>query len=405
MITSLRLIDFKNFADATLHLGPFTVLVGANASGKSNIRDAFRFLHGVGRGYRLAEILGGKFGTGGQLEWEPIRGAPLEIIRFGSLYTRMDMTLRLGGKAADFSIIFSKDLVENDRFKTVKEHLAVDEDIIFNRYDEDCHMPNRGSKYLKHIKTDQPALTQLIRRFVIEDDLSYIRQVISAFSSIKFLDPLISQLRLPSFPGQVILGKSGENLPGALREICLNDAHKAALVHWIHELAPMDIVDFEFPVDLDGKIHLILVEKNGTKVSAYAASDGTLRFLAMLATLLGKGDGLYFFEEIDNGIHPSRLQLLVDLIETQTAKGHLQVVATTHSPELLSIVNDETFQNTSVVCRREGTANAVIRPVLKIPNAIELRKSQGLGRLLAGGWMETALAFTEDDEDGEEAPG
>ena len=59
MITSVRLVNFKNFADETLRLGPFTVIVGTNASGKSNIRDAFRFLHGIGRGYTLAEIMGG----------------------------------------------------------------------------------------------------------------------------------------------------------------------------------------------------------------------------------------------------------------------------------------------------------------------------------------------------------
>ena len=51
MITSIRLVNFKNFADETLRVGPFTVIVGANASGKSNIRDAFRFLCGIGRGY------------------------------------------------------------------------------------------------------------------------------------------------------------------------------------------------------------------------------------------------------------------------------------------------------------------------------------------------------------------
>ena len=83
MITSLRLVDFKNFSDETLRVGPFTVIVGANASGKSNIRDAFRFLHGIGRGYTLAEIIGGKFGAGGQVEWAPIRGAASEVIRFG----------------------------------------------------------------------------------------------------------------------------------------------------------------------------------------------------------------------------------------------------------------------------------------------------------------------------------
>ena len=82
MITSLRLVDFKNFADETLKLGPFTIIVGANASGKSNIRDAFRFLHGISRRYTLAEIIGGKYGAGGQLEWAGFRGAMNEVVRF-----------------------------------------------------------------------------------------------------------------------------------------------------------------------------------------------------------------------------------------------------------------------------------------------------------------------------------
>ncbi len=87
MITSLRLVSFKNFADETLRVGPFTLIVGTNASGKSNIRDAFRFLHGIGRGYTLAEILGGKYGGGGQKEWDPIRGAPFEVAQMGPLHT------------------------------------------------------------------------------------------------------------------------------------------------------------------------------------------------------------------------------------------------------------------------------------------------------------------------------
>ena len=81
MITSLRMIDFKNFVDETLHVGPFTVIVGTNASGKSNIRDAFRFLHGIGRGYTLTEVVSGKWGVGNQREWDRIRGAAKEIAR------------------------------------------------------------------------------------------------------------------------------------------------------------------------------------------------------------------------------------------------------------------------------------------------------------------------------------
>jgi predicted ATPase len=84
MFTSLRLERFKNFKDAELKLGPFTVLIGANASGKSNIRDAFRFLHGISRGYSLADIIGEKYGEGGDRVWTGIRGGTPEIAFAGA---------------------------------------------------------------------------------------------------------------------------------------------------------------------------------------------------------------------------------------------------------------------------------------------------------------------------------
>ena len=79
MIESLKLTNFKNFRSAKLPLGKFTLLVGANASGKSNLQDALRFLHGVGRGYKLAEIIGEKWIEGGVLQWNGIRGGVREI--------------------------------------------------------------------------------------------------------------------------------------------------------------------------------------------------------------------------------------------------------------------------------------------------------------------------------------
>ena len=138
MITSLRLINFKNFADETLKLGPFTVIVGANASGKSNIRDAFRFLHGVGRGYTLAEIVGGKVGPGGQLEWEPIRGAPNEIVRMaegfsdgmGEFYARL--STRTGGKNMDYSCTVGINPGATDSgFRLLTETVLVEDRPIF----------------------------------------------------------------------------------------------------------------------------------------------------------------------------------------------------------------------------------------------------------------------------------
>ena len=200
-------------------------------------------------------------------------------------------------------------------------------------------------------------------------------------------------MRQAAFPGQTVLGDGGENLPTVLREICADPNRQETLAEWTRELTPMDVQTFEFPIDATtGWVQLVIRETNDRTVSAYGASDGTLRFLAMLAALLGPNSaGLYFFEEIDNGIHPARLSLLIDLLERQTAKEDIQVVATTHSPDLLTLINDKTFENTSVVCRLEDTDNSIIRSLDNLHNAKELRKSQGLGRLHTSGWMEDIL--------------
>jgi AAA15 family ATPase/GTPase len=50
MLERLKLRNFKSFREASVPLGPLTLVVGTNASGKSNLRDALRFLHGIGQG-------------------------------------------------------------------------------------------------------------------------------------------------------------------------------------------------------------------------------------------------------------------------------------------------------------------------------------------------------------------
>ena len=259
------------------------------------------------------------------------------------------------------------------------------------------------------VRPDQPALTQIREhKNVVRIHKDYVQLVIDALAGIRFLDPMPELMRKPAFPGQTVLGDNGENLPTVLQEICMKPKRAAVFHEWARELTPMDVASFDFPRDpITGLVQLVIGETNEREVSAYSASDGTLRFLAMLAALLGKHPAtldkrvarLYVFEEIDNGIHPSRLRLLLDLIEGQAAKGGIQVVTTTHSPDLLAMIGDDTFNNTSVVCRLPDTDDAVIHPVCELPDSEKLRRSQGLGRLHASGWMEDALAFTGEDEE------
>ncbi len=429
MLTSLRLVDFKNFADETLPMGPLTVIVGANASGKSNLRDALRFLHGIGRGYTLGEIIGGKYGPGGQQEWAPIRGAADEIIRFG----RPAFELRIKAPGIHYSIRVARSAEDGGMFRVTKEVLGTYDavpkwpstatytshpgsgDPVHNQ-DDDTHlllrMAKTGSqrKYGDRIaaRPDQPALTQIHEhRRVAKAHKEHAQKAIDILANMRFLDLEPNRMREAAFPGQNRLGDGGENLPTVLKAICSDPQRREALAEWTRELTPMDVRDFEFPVDpTTGRVQLVFREANDRRVSAYAASDGTLRFIAMLAGLIAtESERLYVFEEIDNGIHPSRMRLLLDLIEGQTAKGLIQVVTTTHSPDLLSIVGDQTFDSTSVVCRREKTDDAVIRRVNKLPKADKIRRKQGLGRLHASGWMEDAIAFSDAEAAGEAGRG
>jgi len=256
--------------------------------------------------------------------------------------------------------------------------------------------------------TNQPVLTQYVmpgrtRRLLNDQHSSDLR---SALADMRFLDLSPDRMREPSFPGSTILGDCGDNLATALQEIRGDDERAETLASWVRELTPMDVGDFEFPLDPSGRVHLTIREKNGKRISAYSASDGTLRFLAVLTALLGRNPaGVYFFEEIDAGIHPARQWLVLELIEKQAAKRGIQIITTTHSPDMLSFVNDDTFEHLSAVRRLEDSHDAVIRPVAQLPNARNLRTSQGgLGRLLAENWIETALTFTEGkdkDEDHE----
>ena len=397
MITSVRMVNFKNFADETLKVGPFTVIVGANASGKSNIRDAFRFLHGIGRGYTLAEILGGKYGPGGQLEWEPIRGAPNEIARWDTELDIPSSTFKVEVTSSisdDKDVLYSietwYDEFDPSGFFVYEERLKEGSSTAYHAQGSRADFLSVHGRYDHSISKFQPALSQ----FLGDKQAS---NLMVALGGIRFLELLPERMRKPAFPG-ARLGDYGENLPSVLEAICADSQRGRNLMSWLQELTPMDVKDFDFPRDPSGRIHLHIIEHNGRKVSAYSASDGTLRFLGMLAALFAPdAGGLYFFEEIDNGIHPNRLWLLLDLIEHQTATGGVQVITTTHSPALLAWMNDTTFEHTSVVYRDEYWADSVIRPIAGLYNLRELRKSQGLERLLTNGWFETAMKASEGE--------
>lgn len=407
MLTKLRLERFKGFKEAELSLGPFTLLVGTNASGKSNIRDAFRFLHGVGRGYSLAEIFGEKWGEGGERQWRGIRGGAKEAAFAGAISFALETSF-LTPSHEDWSYrIEVEPAAAGTPPQVVFERLApASGDAVFDSSKEEQPGSRRLSvsrhttngRSTSTYPNQRPVLTQLCDYRGAEEALypaiQEARGAEHCLRSMRFFDFHPDAMRQPSFAGQITLGDQGENLSAALLDVSMSG--KRTLIQWIRELTPMDAQDLEFVSDPSGRIHLMLVEEGGRRTSAYSASDGTLRLLAMLAALLRLDSAqFYFFEELENGIHPTRLPLLLELFERIAAERKIQIVATTHSSQLLALVRPETLERAALTYRLEGQPDAHIRRILDIPDARTILEQTDAGHLLATGWLENAVSFAE----------
>jgi predicted ATPase len=425
MITSLKLKRFKNFREAKVVCGPLTLLMGTNASGKSNVRDAFRFLHGVGRGYKLAEIFGEKY-QNGALQWRGIRGGTPEIAYWGAETFSLEVTfddrnISTGQSRMiprQYRYIIEVDPMSFDRPKVVKESLYCEQEMLFDTHAEQIdpyHLKiiiRQGGDYRRahtsSLISDQPIVSQILNesKFSDRDDDAAkevkrgIQAVLKEFQAMRFLSLSPAAMRNPAYPGQP-LGDRGENLSAVLHDICEDQPRKQALTEWVRALTPMDVRDFDFEPDQVGRLLVYLVENDDHRTSAYSASDGTLRFLAIAAALLGsEASRFYFLEELENGIHPTRLHLLLDLIEQNVAGKQNQVIATTHSPQLLRLVSDQTLEHTILLYRLEDQPDGHICRLMDLPQqARHVLQNKDRARLYESGWFEDIVSFLAEEEE------
>jgi predicted ATPase len=413
MLTKLRLERFKNFKQAELALGPLTLLVGANASGKSNLRDAFRFLHGIARGYTLAEIIGVKHDERGDPQWGGMRGGIRELAFQGTstfaLQASYTVYYRRRESVATYRVEIAPE-VKGGEPRVVYESLKLEGyDFLFFETEPSANADRlrvvarskpENTQYISVLHTQRPALSQLAEQSALNREVrSLVEASLDILKNMRFLDFSPELMRQPSFSGQHVLDDRGENLSSVLQSICEDPSRKQVLIQWIQDLTPMDAIDLEFITNPIGQVLVTLVESTGQRITAYSASDGTLRFLGMLAALLSAESArFYFIEELENGIHPTRLHLLVQLIEQQVYQGKVQVAAITHSPQLLRLVSATTLESAALTYRLDGHADAQIKRILDIPEAARIIQEYDLAHLYETGWLENSVAFLEDEE-------
>jgi len=407
MIEQITIKNFKSFKDVTLKLGPMNLFIGANASGKSNFFDALRVLQGIGYGFTFHEILDGKPKSATSEVWEGIRGGSRETA-FALEDRNKPTSLQVVGRLSDesnsrfeFAIAF---LASKGRLR--EERLSVSEEVLYESSRSpnmdaerliaiECYHrdPSLGGSY--HHDNDRPALTPLTRMprsFWSKTRVDTVERAARVLADMQRIDPSLNKLRDYSRTHEVKrMGEDGENFAALIQMICVNPDTKQAYLGWLQELRPRDVDDVETRETGLGDVGMIMKER-GREWTLRVLSDGTLRFAALAAAFFQPDmPGIITIEEIENGIHASRLRLLVELLRSRTAAGKTQVMATTHSPVVLAWLKPEEYATTFYCHRDEETGESRITPLSEIPRFNEIVAKQPISDLFAEGWLEEAL--------------
>jgi energy-coupling factor transporter ATP-binding protein EcfA2 len=377
MLKRIRLADFKSFVDEEVELAPVTVLVGANASGKSNLLDALWFLHGIVLHLPVDVVLDGEEEPRRNGEpWPGIRGGSAEASRLGSSGFELESVwsrLTAGTEEIDGEILYGVTCQTSPEPRLLSERLGEVGGTI------DDYKPAHARDRIVHALTPENDLPRWAAVFAIE--------------RIRRLEVHPERMRSYGQIKRSRLAEDGGNFSGALYHLCRNPESRRDLIDWLTELLAPEVVDLDFiEVRELGDVMAVFVEKDGKRVSARSLSDGTLRFLGLLLTLRTAEPGsTLLIEEIDSGLHPARIHVLMELVRRVCRERKLQVIATTHAPTVLQSLDDEALRG-AIVCGRvsehEGT---LLRRLGDLPHFDEVVKRKGIAELFATGWLEMAL--------------
>ncbi len=406
MITHIEIEGFKSFQKVSLDLGALNIFVGTNASGKSNFFDALRVLQGIGYGYTIDEIFNGKPKSAKSEVWDPIRGgsANAGFLRGnqggGGKLVRDIVKLKVRIESPEVSEPLTYAVSIASRGGVLRrESLLLGEAKIFETthttrsptISVDYYGEGRPSN--ERFEKTRPVLHQLLNyRRASEQHRDLIETCTRLLGNAQFLNPAPSILRdYSAAPVVKRIGERGEGFAALVKSIMADEDVGDAYLSWLKELTPVEI---DTVIILQGAIQdsLFAIKRRGLTFPAPVLSDGTLRFSAIAAAFFQADmPETLLIEEIENGIHPTRLRLLVELLKSESENGRPQVMATSHSPLVLAWLDENDYKTVFLCQTDEKTGASTITPFASIPGLIELAREQSVADLFAEGWMETAL--------------
>lgn len=412
MLKKLILENWKSFRYAELPIDPLTVLIGTNASGKSNVVEALEFLQRIVRGEDIEAALAG------DKTFPSIRGG----VEWAALKPKTQFTLKalVQGKDDITDYLYSITVQTKPFIQVLDEYITRQKNTVPNPQTNNQNYLLRfalGSNGIPSIsaiftneKTKIPLTKNFHHRGSILNDLrvinfsehisNEINTVIQSIENIFVLNPIASKMRDYSRLSESI-ESDASNIAGVLAG--LPDAEKSdvelTLSTYVKDLPEKDIqriwAEKVGRFGTDAMLYCEELWKPGqiTEIDARSMSDGTLRFLAILTALLTRPENSQLvIEEIDNGLHPSRAELLVRMLREIGAKRNIDILFTTHNPALLDALGPEIVPFVVVAHRDSETGESQLTVVEDIQNFSKLFASASLGKLTVTGAIERSLS-------------
>lgn len=400
-IKSIRVSNFKSFRELEVELGPFTVLIGANASGKSNFVQVFRFVRDIANdGLRNAVSMQGgveylrniKIGSSKDLELRAVSDEKYKIT-VASLARQVLVGVRANEVTYEFAISFSENgstfevgqdkLTLKCQFVELKTEADEVEEVgdlgcgdvtlssIAGKLEYDSSLPQGISLEMKDLFS--PYLdAEMVARFVEQATLSPRALLAETpFFTLPFLpresfleeisiydfDPKLPKQAIP-ITGKIELEEDGRNLAIALRSILEDEEKRRKFLNLLKDV--LGFVDGLRVMPLADRSLLFSLQESYTRdafLPASFLSDGTIHVVALIIALYFDDNPLVIIEEPERNIHPFLIARVVDMLKEASEKK--QIIVTTHNPE---VVKHAGVENILLVSRDKEGFSTITRP-------------------------------------------
>jgi predicted ATPase len=411
MLKKLILENWKSFRYAELPLDPLTVLIGTNASGKSNVVEALEFLQRIANGEHIEAALAGD--------------KTLSSIRGG-----VELAARKGENEFTLKVLFSCKDDETDylyviKTQTIPQAQNIEEYIEYQLLTNNLEKSQVIKVDLQPPKPHNYSITKSVDKinssreysdselelinfypqltFVEQSNKSFYLEKFDLLKSILCFNPIPSKMR-NYYRLSENIESDGSNIAGVLAALPYEKKTEIEnlLSYYIKDLPEGDIkkvwAEKVGRLGTDAMLYCQEEWKPGEiiEIDARSMSDGTLRFLAILTALLTRPEGSQIvIEEIDNGLHPSRAALLVKILKEIGSKRNIDILLTTHNPALLDAFGSEIVPFVVVAHRDSETGESKLTLLEDIDNFPKLFASYSLGQMTTKGAIERSLSHGE----------